>query len=149
MTYFLPRVVGPSRALEILINDPNIKPEDALADRLVTEVVPADELMDRAREKAAKLATKSPYYIRNAKKLIHGSLDHTITEHLQIERHAIAVDARSRVKAGLHVAESGRLRDDRRVIGAARNRRGRIRTRLAQRHIRLVALECPHARDVA
>lgn len=90
MTYFLPRVVGPSRALEILINDPNIRPEDALADRLVTEVVPADELMDRAREKAAKLATKSPYYIRNAKKLIHSSLDHTITEHLQIERHAIA-----------------------------------------------------------
>ena len=39
MTYFLPRVVGPSRALEILLDDPNMSAEDALAERLVTEVV--------------------------------------------------------------------------------------------------------------
>jgi enoyl-CoA hydratase/carnithine racemase len=49
MTYFLPRVVGPSRALEILLEDPNISAQDALVERLVTEVVPAAELMDRAR----------------------------------------------------------------------------------------------------
>ena len=40
MTYFLPRVVGPSRALELLLEDPNMSAEDALAERLVTEVVP-------------------------------------------------------------------------------------------------------------
>jgi len=90
MTYFLPRAVGPSRALEILINDPNISAEVALEERLVTEVVPHDELMDRARAKAGKLGAKSPYYVRNAKALVHGSLDHTLTEHLQLERHAIA-----------------------------------------------------------
>lgn len=90
MTYFLPRAVGPSRAIEILLNDPNISPAAALEERLVTEVVPAADLMDRARAKAAKLGAKSPYYTRNAKKLVHGSLDHTLTEHLQLERHAIA-----------------------------------------------------------
>ncbi|MFL5897037.1 MAG: enoyl-CoA hydratase/isomerase family protein [Solirubrobacterales bacterium] len=45
MTYFLPRVVGPSRALELLLEDPNLKAEEARALGLVSEVVGADELM--------------------------------------------------------------------------------------------------------
>jgi 2-(1,2-epoxy-1,2-dihydrophenyl)acetyl-CoA isomerase len=90
MTYFLPRVVGPSRAIEILLNDPNLTAEAALEEKLVAEVVPADQLMDRAREKAAKLGAKAPYYVRMAKQLVHTSLDHSLTEHLQFERHGIA-----------------------------------------------------------
>jgi len=90
MTYFLPRVVGPSRALELLLNDPNMKAEDALAEKLVAEVVPHDELMDRARAKAEKLAAKAPHYVRMAKILVGGSIEHTLTEHLQLERHGIA-----------------------------------------------------------
>ncbi len=54
MTYFLPRVVGPSRALEILLNDPNMSAHDALAERLVAEVVAPEELMARARVKAGE-----------------------------------------------------------------------------------------------
>jgi enoyl-CoA hydratase/carnithine racemase len=90
MTYFLPRVVGPSRALELLLNDPNLKAEDALAEKLVAEVVPADELMDRARAKAEKLAAKAPYYVRMAKRLVGVSIENNLTEHLQLERHGIA-----------------------------------------------------------
>jgi len=90
MTYFLPRVVGPSKAIEILINDPNLSPQDALAEGLVSEVVAPDELMKRAREKAEKLARKSPYYVKMAKKLVHQSLDNSITEQLELERHGIA-----------------------------------------------------------
>ena len=41
MTYFLPRVVGPSRALEILLEDPNMTAADALEEGLVSEVVAA------------------------------------------------------------------------------------------------------------
>ena len=90
MTYFLPRVVGPSRALEILLNDPNMSAADALAEKLVAEVVAPDELMDRARAKAEKLAAKAPHYVRMAKVLVGGSIEHTLTEHLQLERHGIA-----------------------------------------------------------
>ena len=49
MTYFLPRVVGPSRALELLLEDPNMSAQDALAEGIVREVVPAEELAGRAR----------------------------------------------------------------------------------------------------
>jgi 2-(1,2-epoxy-1,2-dihydrophenyl)acetyl-CoA isomerase len=90
MTYFLPRVVGPARAVELLLNDPNLTPQAALEDRLVSEVVPADQLMDRARAKAEKFAAKAPYYVKMAKQLVHTSLDHTLAEHLQFERHGIA-----------------------------------------------------------
>src|SRR6476659_8908881 len=90
MTYFLPRVVGPSRALEILLEDPDMTAEQALAERLVTEVVAPEELMDSARAKAEKLAAKAPYYVRMSKILCGQSIEHTLTEHLQLERHGIA-----------------------------------------------------------
>jgi len=90
MTYFLPRVVGPSRALEILLNDPNMSASDALAERLVAEVVAPDELMDRARAKAEKLAAKAPHYVRMAKLLCGQSIENNLAQHLQLERHGIA-----------------------------------------------------------
>jgi len=90
MTYFLPRVVGPSRALELALNDPNLAAKSALAEGLVSEVVPAEELIPRAREKAAKLATKAPYYVRMAKRLLHESIENSLNDHLQLERHGIA-----------------------------------------------------------
>jgi enoyl-CoA hydratase/carnithine racemase len=90
MTYFLPRVVGPSRALEILLEDPNMTAEQALSERLVTDVVAPEDLMDSARAKAEKLAAKAPYYVRMAKILCGQSIEHTLTEHLQLERHGIA-----------------------------------------------------------
>ena len=90
MTYFLPRVVGPSKALELALNDPNLDANAALETGLVSEVVPADELMQRAGEKAEKLAAKAPHYVRMAKLLLHESIENSLTDHLQLERHGIA-----------------------------------------------------------
>jgi len=90
MTYFLPRVVGPSRALELLLDDPNMNAADALEEGLVSEVVPADELAERARAKAEKLGAMAPHYVRMAKLLCGQSIENSLTEHLQLERHGIA-----------------------------------------------------------
>jgi enoyl-CoA hydratase/carnithine racemase len=90
MTYFLPRVLGPSRAIELLLNDPLLSAQDAQKEGLVSEVVPADRLAARAREVAEELATRAPHYVRMCKSLVAGSLDHTLAEHLQLERHGIA-----------------------------------------------------------
>jgi 2-(1,2-epoxy-1,2-dihydrophenyl)acetyl-CoA isomerase len=104
MTYFLPRIVGPSRALEILLDDPNMSAQDALAEDLVSAVVPADELLESAGTKAAKLAKMAPHYVRMAKILCGVSIGNGIAEHLQLERHGIAdsmatEDLRNGVKA--------------------------------------------------
>jgi 2-(1,2-epoxy-1,2-dihydrophenyl)acetyl-CoA isomerase len=90
MTYFLPRVVGPAKAKQLLLEDPMISPSDALELGLVSYVVPADRLMDEARAKAEELAAKAPHYVRMSKLLANTSLDNSLTEHLQIERHGIA-----------------------------------------------------------
>jgi 2-(1,2-epoxy-1,2-dihydrophenyl)acetyl-CoA isomerase len=90
MTYFLPRVVGPSKALELALNDPNLDATSALEEGLVSEVVAPDELLPRAREKAMQLAAKAPHYVRMAKLLLHESIEHSLNDHLQLERHGIA-----------------------------------------------------------
>jgi 2-(1,2-epoxy-1,2-dihydrophenyl)acetyl-CoA isomerase len=90
MTYFLPRVVGPAKAKQLLLEDPMISPADALGLGLVSYVVPADGLMDAARAKAEELAAKAPHYIRMSKLLANTSLDNSLTEQLQVERHGIA-----------------------------------------------------------
>jgi enoyl-CoA hydratase/carnithine racemase len=90
MTYFLPRVVGPAKALELLLNDPVLDAPGALEMGLVSRVVPADELMSEARAKAEKLAAKAPHYVRMAKLLVGQSLENSLTDHLQLERHGIA-----------------------------------------------------------
>jgi enoyl-CoA hydratase/carnithine racemase len=90
MTYFLPRVLGPAKALELLLDDPNLPAAEALEMGLVSEVLPGDELLDRARERAAKLAKLAPHYVKMAKRLVGVSLENSLPEHLQLERHGIA-----------------------------------------------------------
>jgi enoyl-CoA hydratase/carnithine racemase len=90
MTYFLPRVVGPSRALELLLDDPNISAAEALDEGIVAKVVAPDELVDAARAKAEKLAAMAPHYVKMSKRLCGVSIENSLTEHLQLERHGIA-----------------------------------------------------------
>ena len=64
--------------------------EQAADEGLVDYVVPADRLAHEARAKAEELAAKAPHYVRMSKLLIGQSLDNSLTEQLQIERHGIA-----------------------------------------------------------
>jgi 2-(1,2-epoxy-1,2-dihydrophenyl)acetyl-CoA isomerase len=90
MTYFLPRILGPARAIELLVNDPLLSAQQAHEMGIVAEVVPADQLLERAGEKARKLAAKAPHYVRMCKTLVGQSLDNSLADHLQLERHGIA-----------------------------------------------------------
>jgi 2-(1,2-epoxy-1,2-dihydrophenyl)acetyl-CoA isomerase len=90
MTYLLPRVVGPARARRILLEDPMISATEARELGLADYVVPAEGLMDEARSKAEELAAKAPHYVRMSKLLVGQSLDNSLTEQLQLERHGIA-----------------------------------------------------------
>ena len=90
MTYFLPRILGPARAVELLLNDPLLSAQQAHELGIVAEVVPAEQLMERAGEKARRLAAKAPHYVRMCKALVAQSLDNSLADHLQLERHGIA-----------------------------------------------------------
>jgi 2-(1,2-epoxy-1,2-dihydrophenyl)acetyl-CoA isomerase len=109
MTYFLPRVVGPDKALQLLLDDPLLSADAALELGIVSKVVAPEELLDAAREKAAKLGAKAPHYVRMAKLLIGQSLDNSLTEHLQVERHGIADSMGTEdLREGLDAFFSGR-----------------------------------------
>ena len=90
MTYFLPRVVGPSKALELLLEDPNLSAADAKEVGLVREVVEPDELMPSVQALIGELAKKARHYVLMAKKLVGVSIENSINDHLQLERHGIA-----------------------------------------------------------
>jgi 2-(1,2-epoxy-1,2-dihydrophenyl)acetyl-CoA isomerase len=109
MTYFLPRVVGPDKALQLLLDDPLLSADAALELGIVSKVVAPEELLAAAREKAAKLGAKAPHYVRMAKLLIGQSLDNSLTEHLQVERHGIADSMGTEdLREGLDAFFSGR-----------------------------------------
>jgi enoyl-CoA hydratase len=76
--------------VELLLQDPLLNAEQAREEGIVAEVVPADRLMEVARERAEELAEKAPHYVRMSKLLIGQSLDNTLADHLQVERHGIA-----------------------------------------------------------
>ena len=90
MTYFLPRLIGPAAAVELMLEDPNLTAAEALERGLVSQVVEAESLLEIATAKAAELGAKSPHYTRMAKRLLGTSLDNSLADHLQLERHGIA-----------------------------------------------------------
>ncbi|MBS1884079.1 MAG: enoyl-CoA hydratase/isomerase family protein [Actinobacteria bacterium] len=55
-TYFLPRIVAPSRALEMLLEERRMSPGEARSEGVIAAVATADSLADLAREHALSLA---------------------------------------------------------------------------------------------
>jgi enoyl-CoA hydratase/carnithine racemase len=72
--YFLPRLVGTARALELLWTGDFVGAEEALSCGLVSHVYPDAELMDRTLELAKRLADGPPVQVRDIKKLVYQSL---------------------------------------------------------------------------
>ena len=70
-SWFLPRIVGISRALEWVYSAEILKPEEALAGGFIKAVVPADELLDTAYRIAAKIATHSPVAVALTRQMMY------------------------------------------------------------------------------
>ncbi|MFN3232010.1 MAG: enoyl-CoA hydratase-related protein [Alphaproteobacteria bacterium] len=68
--WFLPRIVGPQRAAEMTFTGRLVKAEESVELGISMEVVPADELMTRALELAAQIASKPPVTVRYTKRLL-------------------------------------------------------------------------------
>jgi len=70
-TQRLPRLVGKGRAKWLILTGDMITAQEALRIGLVDFVVPADELMDAAKELARKIAGKAPLAVSWAKRSIN------------------------------------------------------------------------------
>jgi methylglutaconyl-CoA hydratase len=91
---FLVRQVGDKLARDLLLTGRIISAEEALRIGLVTEIVPALKLADKARELALELLNASPMSLVFTKRLLRGYAQAELGAHLEL---AIQESARIRV----------------------------------------------------
>ena len=80
--YFLPRVVGVPKALELLLTGDPIGADEALKIGLVNKVVPHERLMEEAAALAEKIASRPPLAIRMMKRAVYQGLASSLRAHL-------------------------------------------------------------------
>lgn len=85
-TQRLSRLIGPSRAKDLIFTGRQVKADEALALGLVDRVVPAGEVYEQAHAWAARLATGPALALRAAKEAVDGGLETDIDTGLTIER---------------------------------------------------------------
>ncbi len=89
-SWFLPRMVGLRRALELTFTNRVLSAAEALDWGLITQVVADDQLLDEAGALAARLAAGPARALAAAKRLLHTSLEETLETHLAREADAIS-----------------------------------------------------------
>jgi enoyl-CoA hydratase/carnithine racemase len=72
--FYLPRLVGTARALELLWTGDAISAQDALAFGVVNRVVADEDLFDEALALAARIASRSPIAVSMIKRAVYQSL---------------------------------------------------------------------------
>ncbi|HXW85607.1 MAG TPA: enoyl-CoA hydratase/isomerase family protein [Candidatus Binataceae bacterium] len=82
-TWLLPRLVGTSKALEIMMTARMLDADELLRYGLVSEVVEPGELLARGTKLAAEIAACSPMSIRTIKDLTYRGLFRDPREHVQ------------------------------------------------------------------
>jgi enoyl-CoA hydratase len=81
VSYFLPRLVGASRAAELMLTGRIIDADEALRIGLVLDVVPDGQVVDRAVETAHLIARNSPFGIWMTKEVMWANLDAPSLQH--------------------------------------------------------------------
>jgi len=89
-TYFLPRLVGMKRALELTLTNRRLSAREALEWGLVTEVVSPERLAARAEELAGSLAQGPTATFGSAKRLLHSGWSESLETQMELESRAIA-----------------------------------------------------------
>lgn len=94
-TWLLPRIVGVQPALELLYTGRMIDAGEALRLGYVLDVVPSEQLLERAMDLAATIASGSPHSLGLIKSLVHQGLTAPVGEHMKRHTEAMAACFRS------------------------------------------------------
>ncbi len=89
--YFLPRIVGLAKALELIWTGDFIDAKEALRLGYVSQVVPPDELMPTVKAFARRLADGPAVAIQLAKRLVYRGLEASLREALEEADQAMAI----------------------------------------------------------
>lgn len=81
-TWFLPRLLGWSKAAELIFTGRTLNAQEAVEWGLASEVVPADQLMGRVRALALEMAANAPLAVQAAKRMMRMGLNEPFPEHV-------------------------------------------------------------------
>ena len=90
-TQRLPRLIGPSKAKEMILTAKRLSADEALAIGVANRVVSAGETVEAAKEMAGEITRCAPLAVEAAKAAIDGGLSTGIQEGLILERRAYEV----------------------------------------------------------
>lgn len=89
-TQRLTRLIGPSRAKDMIFTGRFLTADQAHAIGLVDRVVPPDEVYAQAHALATRLAAGAPFALAAAKRAIEAAVDSDLAAGLEVERHEFA-----------------------------------------------------------
>jgi enoyl-CoA hydratase len=92
-TQRLARLVGKGRALQLLLTGETIDAQEALRIGLVNSVVPAGELLDRARAMLGQMLANGPVAVRLCIEAVNAGYDLPLDEASQLESYQFGVSA--------------------------------------------------------
>ncbi len=95
MSYFLPRLIGLKRAIELTLTNRVLSAREAMDWGLVSMVVPDDELLPHAEKIALQLAAGPTRAFGISKRLLHGGWTETLETQMENESQMIAECART------------------------------------------------------
>ena len=81
-TWILPRLLGWSRAAEIIFTGKTLSAAECLELGLVSRVVPRERVLEEARSIAADIASNAPLAVQAAKRMMRMGLDEPFEEHV-------------------------------------------------------------------
>jgi len=85
-TQRLPRAVGKSKAMDMMLTARMMDAAEAERAGLVSRVVPADKLLEEALAAAAKIASQSPLAVMMNKELVNAAFETTLATGVTMER---------------------------------------------------------------
>ncbi len=94
-TYLLPRIVGLSKACELVFSGEIINAQEMLRIGLVSSVVPDDRLMIAAKEMAKKLMRGAPLAVQMSKQLMYLGLERSIEAHQEAARYCFRLSTQT------------------------------------------------------
>ncbi len=94
-TYFLPRLIGLRRTMELALTNRTITAHEAASWGIVTRVVPDSEVVVQAQNLAVELAAGATRSYGAVKRLLYASANATLAEQMEHETEAIAEVSRS------------------------------------------------------
>lgn len=108
-TYYLPRLVGESKALELFWSADLFTAAEALEWGVVNKVFPRDELMERTVEWARKVTERAPLPVRLIKRMVKQGMRMDFTTNLDmISSHMIITRSSEDHKEGIAAYQEGR-----------------------------------------